>query len=76
MPCSGCSALHGVKPNQKKSVYNLNSESTVLMKKKLAEQTNKIHELEENTEDQVNRNSRDRLVITGIKKAKLSENME
>ena len=46
------------------------------MKKKLAEQTNKIHELEENTEDQVNRNSRDRLVITGIKKAKLRENME
>ena len=47
---------------------NLTSESTALQEK-LAEQAKKIHELQENIEDQVNRNSRDTLVIRGIKKA-------
>ena len=42
--------------------------SQQLFKKKIAEQAKKIHELEENIEDQVNRTSRDTLVIRGIKK--------
>ena len=54
------------KQNQN-NISNLTSESTALQEK-LAEQTKKIYELEENIEDQINRNSRDRLVIRGIKK--------
>ena len=54
------------KQNQN-SIRNLLSKSTALQEK-LAEQEKKICELEENTEDQVNRNSRDMLVIRGIKK--------
>ena len=54
------------KQNQN-SISNLTSESTALQEK-IAEQAKKIHELEENIEDQVNRNSRDTLVIRGIKK--------
>ena len=54
------------KQNQN-SISNLTSESTAVQEK-IAEQAKKIHELEENTEDQVNRNSGDTLVITGIKK--------
>ena len=50
------------------NISNLTSESTALQEK-LAEQAKKIHELQENSEDQVNRNSRDTLVIRGIKKA-------
>ena len=49
------------------SISNLLSKSKALQEK-LAEQEKKICELEENTEDQVNRNSRDMLVIRGIKK--------
>ena len=54
------------KQNQN-SISNLTSESTALQEK-IAEHAKKIHELEENIEDQVNRNSRDTLVIRGIKK--------
>ena len=54
------------KQNQN-SISNLTSESTAFQEK-LAEQAKKIHELEESIEDQVNRNSRDTLVIRGIKK--------
>ena len=46
---------------------NLTSDSTVLQEK-LAEQEKKIHELEGNIKDQVNRNSRDTLIKRGIKK--------
>ena len=54
------------KQNQN-NISNLTSESTALQEK-LAEQVKKIHELEENIEDQVNINSRDTLVIRSIKK--------
>ena len=54
------------KQNQN-NISNLTNESTALQEK-LAEQTKKIHELEGNIEDQVNRNSRGKLVIAGIKK--------
>ena len=54
------------KQNQN-NISNLTNESTALQEK-LAEQTKKIHELEGNIEDQVNRNFRDKLVIAGIKK--------
>ena len=55
------------KQNQN-SIGNLTSESTTLQEK-LAAQAKKIHgELEENIENKVNRNSRDTLVIRGIKK--------
>ena len=54
------------KQNQN-SISNLLSKSKALQEK-LAEQEKKICELEENTEDQVNRNSIDMLVIRGIKK--------
>ena len=54
------------KQNQN-SISNLTSGSTALQEK-IAEQAKKIHELEENIEDQVNRNSRDTLVTRGIKK--------
>ena len=47
-------------------ISNLKSESTALQEK-LAEQAKKIHELEKNIEDQVNRNSTDMLVIRGMK---------
>ena len=63
-----------VKQNQN-NVSNLTSESTALQEK-LAEQEKKIHELEENIEDQVNRNSRDTLVIRGTKKDNQEESME
>ena len=46
---------------------NLTSESTALQEK-LAEYAKTIHELEEDTEDQVNRNSKDTLIIRFIKK--------
>ena len=46
---------------------NLTSDSTVLQEKS-AEQEKKIHELEGNIKDQVNRNSRDTLIKRGIKK--------
>ena len=49
------------------NMSNITSESTALQENS-AEQANKIHDLEENIEDQVNRNSRDTLVIRGIKK--------
>ena len=49
------------------NISNLTSESTALQEK-LAEQVKKIHELEENIKDQVNRNSRDTLVIRDINK--------
>ena len=52
------------KQNQNNS--NLTSESTA--QEKLVEQAKKMCELEENIEDQVNRNSRDMLVIRVIKK--------
>ena len=54
------------KQNQN-SISNVTSESTALQEK-IAEQAKKIHELEVNIEDQINRNSRDTLVIKGIKK--------
>ena len=54
------------KQNQN-SISNLTSESTALQEK-IAEQAKKIHELEVNIEDQINRNFRDTLVIRGIKK--------
>ena len=54
------------KQNQN-NTSNLTSESTALQEK-LIEQAKKIHELEEVIEDQVKRNSRDTLVIKGIKK--------
>ena len=54
------------KQNQN-NTSNLTSESTALQER-LAEQANKIHELEEDIEDQVNRNSKEALVIRGIKK--------
>ena len=54
------------KQNQN-NISNLTNESTALQEKS-AEQTKKIHELEGNIEDQVNRNFRDKLVIAGIKK--------
>ena len=54
------------KQNQN-NISNLASESTALQEK-LAEQAKKIHELEENIEDPINRNSRDTLVKRGIKK--------
>ena len=44
------------------NISNLTSESTALQKK-LAKQVKKIHEPEENIEYQINRNSRDTLVI-------------
>ena len=53
------------KQNQNNS--DLTSESTALQEK-LVEQAKKIRELEETIEDQVNTNSRDMLVIRGIKK--------
>ena len=49
------------------NISNLTSESTALQEKS-AEQLNKICKLEGNTEDQVNRNSKDMLAIRGIKK--------
>ena len=58
------------KQNQN-SISSLTSESTA-RQEKIAEQV-KIHELEENIEDQVNRNSRDTLVIRGIKKENLEK---
>ena len=54
------------KQNQN-NISNLASESTALQEKS-AEQAKKIHELEENIEDPINRNSRDTLVKRGIKK--------
>ena len=54
------------KENQN-NISNLTCVSTAVQEK-LAEQAKKIHELEENIEDQVNRNSRVILVIRGIKK--------
>ena len=54
------------KQNQNK-ISNLTCESTALQEK-LAEQAKKIYDLEENIEDQVNRNSRDTLVIRGTKR--------
>ena len=54
------------KQNQN-NTSNLTSESTALQER-LAEQAKKIHELEEDIEDQVNRNSKEALVIRGIKK--------
>ena len=54
------------KQNQN-NISNLTSESTALQER-LAEQAKKIHELEEDIEDQVNRNSKEALVIRGIKK--------
>ena len=54
------------KQNQN-NISNLTSEPTAFQEK-LVEQAKKIHELEENIEDQINRNSRDTLVIRGIKK--------
>ena len=53
------------KENQNK-ISNHTTESTALQEK-LAEQAKKMHQLEENIEDQVNRNSRDTQVIRGIK---------
>ena len=46
---------------------NLTSKSTIFQEK-LAEQAKKIHELEENIEDQVNRKYRDTLITGGVKK--------
>ena len=54
------------KQNQN-NISNLTGDSTAFQEK-LAEQAKKIHEPEENIEDQVNRNSRDTLVIRGTKK--------
>ena len=53
--------------NNQNNISDLTSESTALQEK-LVEQVKKIRELEESIEDQVNRNSRDMLVIRGIKK--------
>ena len=53
------------KQNQN-NISNLTSESTALHEK-LTEQAKKV-EVKENIEDQVNKNSRDTLVIRGIKK--------
>ena len=61
------------KQNQN-SISNLTSESTALQEK-IAEQVKKIHELEENIEHQVKRNSTDMLVMR-YKKRKSRENME
>ena len=54
-----------VKQNQN-NFSNLTSESAALQEK--IEEAKKIHELEENIEDQINRNSRDTLVIRDIEK--------
>ena len=54
------------KKNQN-NISDLTSESTAFQEK-LVEQVKKICEHEEKIEDQVNRNSRDMLVIRGIKK--------
>ena len=54
------------KQNQN-NISNLTSESTALQEK-LAEQVKKIHELDENIKDQINRNSRDALGTRGKKK--------
>ena len=54
------------KQNQN-NISNLTSESTALQEK-LAEQVKKIHELDENIKDQINRNSRDTLGTRGKKK--------
>ena len=54
------------KQNQN-NISNLTSESSALQEK-LVEQAKNIHQLEENIEDQVNRNSRDTLVKRGMKK--------
>ena len=54
-----------VKQNQN-NISNLTSESTALQEK--IEEAKKIHELEKNIEDQINRNSRDTLVIRDIEK--------
>ena len=59
------------KQNQN-NISNLTSESTALQVK-LAEKVKKIHELDENIKDQINRNSRDALGIRGKKK---KENQE
>ena len=59
------------KQNQNNS--DLTSESTA--QEKLVEQAKKMCELAENIEDQVNINSRDMLVIRGIKR-KIKRNME
>ena len=55
-------------------ISNLTNETTALQKK-LVEKAKKRHKLEENIEDQVNRNSRDTLVIRG-KKGKSRENLD
>ena len=60
------------KQNQN-NISDLTSEYTALQEK-LVEQTKKICELVENIEDHVNRNSRDMLVIRGIKKENREKN--
>ena len=60
-------AAESLAKQSQNSISNLTSESTALQEK-IAEQAKKIHELEVNIEDQINRNSRDTLVIRGIKK--------
>ena len=60
-------AAESVAKQNQNSISNLTSESTALQEK-IAEQAKKRHDLEENIEDQVNRNSRDTLVIRSIKK--------
>ena len=54
------------KQNQN-SILNRTSQSTAVQEK-LAQQAKKIHEFEDNIEDQVNRYFRDTLLIRGIKK--------
>ena len=60
-------AAESLAKKDRNNISNLTSESTALQEK-LVEQVKKIHELEEDNEDQVNRNSRDTLVIRSTKK--------
>ena len=55
-------AAASIAKQDQNKISNPTSESKALQQK-LTEQQKKIHELEENTEDQVNRNSRDTLDI-------------
>ena len=68
-------AAESLSKQNQNNISNLTSESTALQEK-LAGQVKKIHELDENIKDQINRNSRDALGIRGKKEGKSRENME
>lgn len=68
-------AAESLAKQHQNNISNPTSDSTD-RQEKWAGQAKKIHELEENIEGQVNRNSGDTLVIRDIKRGKSRENME